>query len=165
MISDNFKQASYAQETDIAVIFLIELSSSDLTENIYICNVPLEKYTELGENVYGCTSQGKKYIFLPFEIELPQDDDTGAVSARLTVDNVNRQIVMYARQVLKPMNVNIRCVLSNNPDQVEIEYKDFKLTNVKYDGFTISGNLSIDYLGLEPFPCGRFTPSGFPGLF
>ena len=165
MISANLKQAAYAQETDVAIIVLLTLSSPELQDNIRLCNVPVEKYTELGENVYGCTSNGKKYIFLPFEITLPQDDKTGAVTAKLTIDNVNRQIVMYARQALKPVNIDIQCVLSNNPDYVELEYKDFKLTNVTYDGFTVSGNISVDYLGLEPFPSGRFTPSGFPGLF
>lgn len=165
MISDNLKQAAYAQETDVAVIVLLTLSTPELKDEINICNVPVEKFSDMGENVYGCTSKGKRYLFLPFEITLPQDDKTGAVSAKLTIDNVNRQIVQYARQTRKAVNVNIQCVLSNNLDYVELEYNDFKLTNVNYDGFIVSGNLSIDYLGLEPFPCGRFTPSGFPGLF
>ena len=87
------------------------------------------------------------------------------MSAKLTIDNVNRQIVQYARQSRKPVSVDIKCILSNALDVVELEYSEFKLTNVSYDGFSVSGDLSIDYLGLEPFPCGRFTPSGFPGLF
>lgn len=165
MISNNLKQAAYAQETDVAIIVLLTLSSPELTDAIRVCNVPVEKFEDLGENIYGCTSRGQRYLFLPFEIDLPQDDKTGAVTAKLTIDNVNRQIVQYARQTKQAVNVVIECVLSNNLDYLELEYKDFKLTNVKYDGFTVSGNLSIDYLGLEPFPCGRFTPSGFPGLF
>ena len=165
MISDNFKQAAYAQETDVAVIVLITLSSPELTEEIRLCNVPVEKFVDLGDNVYGVTSNKKRFIFLPFDIELPQDDNKGAVTAKLKIDNVNREIVKYARQAKKPVNVSIQCVLSNNLDYVEFEYNDFKLANVSFDGFTVEGDLSIDYLGLEPFPCGRFTPSGFPGLF
>lgn len=165
MISDNFKEAAYAQETDVAVIVLLTISSSDLTDSIRVCNVPVEKFDDLGENIYGCVSNGQRYLFIPFEIDLPQDDKTGAVSAKLNIDNVNRQIVQYARETKQALDCDIQCVLSNNLDYIELEYKGFKLTNVKYDGFTVSGNLSIDYLGLEPFPCGRFTPSGFPGLF
>lgn len=165
MISDNLKQAAYAQETDVAIIVLLTLSSPELTDVVRVCNVPVEKFEDLGENIYGCTSRGQRYLFLPFEIDLPQDDKTGAVTAKLTIDNVNREIVRYARQTKQAVNVIVECVLSNDLDYVEFQYKDFKLTNVKYDGFTVSGNLSIDYLGLEPFPCGRFTPSGFPGLF
>lgn len=165
MISDNLKQNAYLQETDVAIVVLLTLSTPELTDTIRICNVPIEKFEDLGVNVYGCTSNGQRYLFLPFDINIPQDDKTGAVTAKLTIDNINRQLVQYARETKKGINVNIQLVLSNNLDYVEIEYKDFKLTNVKYDGFTVSGNLSIDYLGLEPFPCGRFTPSGFPGLF
>jgi hypothetical protein len=165
VISDNFRRAAFAQETDVALIVLLTLSTEDLPDTIRVCNVPVQKFPTLGENVYGLMSNGQQYIFLPFDIELPQDDKTGAVSARLTIDNVNRQIVQYARETKKPINVTVQVVLSNDLDTVEFESTDFKLTNVSYNGFNVSGDLSIDYLGLEPFPCGRFTPSGFSGLF
>ena len=165
MISNNFKEVAYSQDTDVAVIVLLTLSTPDLPDDIRVCNVPVEKFDDLGENVYGVTSNGQRYLFLPFDIELPQDDKTGAVSAKLTIDNVNRQIVQYARETRKALNVGIQVVLSNNLDYVELEYNDFKLSNVNYNGFNVEGDLTVDYLGLEPFPCGRFTPSGFPGLF
>lgn len=165
MISNNFKEVAYSQDTDVAVIVLLTLSTPDLPDDIRVCNVPVEKFDDLGENVYGVTSNGQRYLFLPFDIELPQDDKTGAVSAKLTIDNVNRQIVQYARETRKPLNVGIQVVLSNNLNYVELEYNDFKLSNVNYNGFNVEGDLTVDYLGLEPFPCGRFTPSGFPGLF
>ena len=165
MISENFRRAAFSQETDVAVIVLLTLSTEDLPDNIRVCNVPVEKFSDLGENIYGLVSNGQRFLFLPFDIELPQDDKTGAVSAKLTIDNVNRQIVQYARETKKPINVTVQVVLSNDLDYVEFESSDFKLTNVSYNGFSVSGDLSIDYLGLEPFPCGRFTPSGFPGLF
>ena len=165
MISDNLRQAAYAQETDVAVIVLLTLSTPELPETIRICSCPVEKFADLGENVYGLTSNGNRFIFLPFDIILPQDDKTGAVSATLTIDNVNRQIVQYAREAKKSINVKVQVILSNALNDVELEYNGFKLSNVSYDGFKVSGDLNIDYLGLEPFPCGRFTPSGFPGLF
>lgn len=165
MISENLRQAAYAQDTDIAVIVLLTLSNDNMEEPIRVCSAPVEKFTDLGENVYGVTSNSNRFVFLPFEIELPQDDKTGAVSAKLTIDNVTREIVQYARQTRNVLNVTLQVVLSNNLDYVELEYKNFKLRNISYDGLTVSGDLSIDYLGLEPFPAGRFTPSGFPGLF
>lgn len=165
MISNNLKQTAYVQETDVIIIVLLTLSTPELPETVRICSSPIEKFSDLGENVYGCTSNNERYLFLPFQISLPQDDKTGAVSAKLSIDNVNRQIVQYAREAKNSINVDIQVVLSNNLDYKELEYTGFKLTNVKYDAFTVSGNLSVDYLGLEPFPQGRFTPSGFPGLF
>lgn len=165
MISENLRQAAYAQDTDVAVIVLLTLSNDDMEEPIRVCSAPVEKFTDLGENVYGVTSNFNRFIFLPFEIELPQDDKTGAVSAKLTIDNVTREIIQYARQTRNVLNVTLQVILSNNLNYVELEYKNFKLRNISYDGLTVSGDLSIDYLGLEPFPAGRFTPSGFPGLF
>ena len=161
--SDNFRQVGYAQETEVAVITLLTMIVGETT--IRICDTPIEKFTDLGENIYGLISNGNQYLFLPFSITLPQDDKTGVVSAKLEIDNVNREIVQYARSTSDPINVGIQVVLSNALNTPELEFNDFKLTNVKYNGFTISGNLSVDYLGLEPFPAGRFTPSGFPGLF
>ena len=161
-VSQNFKQAAFAQETDVAIITLLTLTAGETV--IKVCDTPVEKFSDLGENVYGVTSNGERYLFLPFRIQLPQDDKTGAVTAVLEIDNVTREIVQYARAT-KAINVSVQVVVSNNLDQVELEFNDFKLINVKYNGFTVSGNLSVDYLGLEPLPCGRFTPSGFPGLF
>lgn len=162
-VSTDFKEVAYAQETDVAVITLLTLTVGANT--IRVCNTPVEKFSDLGENVYGVTSNGNRYLFLPFDITLPQDDKSGAVTAKLEIDNVNREIVESARSTNDPINVAIQVVLSNALSTPELEYDDFKLTNVKYNGFTVSGNLSVDYLGLEPFPAGRFTPSGFPGLF
>lgn len=162
-VSTAFKEVAYAQETDVAVITLLTLTVGEMT--IRVCNTPVEKFSDLGENAYGLTSNGERYIFLPFDITLPQDDKTGVVTAKLEIDNVSRELVEYARDTSVPINVAIRVVLSNALDTPELEFNDFKLTNVKYNGFTVSGNLSVDYLGLEPFPAGRFTPSGFPGLF
>lgn len=163
MITNNFKEAAYSQETDLAVIILLTLKTSG--GDVRVCSTPIEKYPDLGENIYGCTSNGERFLFFPFTLTLPQDDKTGAVSAKLTIENIDRQIVQYARQARGAITVNIQCVLSNNPDVIELEFNDFKLTNVSYNAFSLSGNISVDYLGLEPFPCGRFTPSGFPGLF
>ena len=162
-VSENFKQAAFAQETDVAIITLLTIIAGSTV--IRVCDTPVEKFNKLGENVYGVTSQGYQFLFLPFNIQLPQDDKTGAVTAKLEIDNVNREIVQAARETKEAIKVSIQVVCSNALDDVELEYNDFKLTNVRYNGFTVSGNLSVDYLGLEPFPKGRFTPSGFPGLF
>lgn len=165
MTSTDFKQQVYAQETDRAFIVLITLDSDELVEPIRVCDDPFEKLEDLGQDVYGCVSNGETFLFLPFEISLPRDDSSGTVSAKLAIDNIDRTIIRHARSVLRPLTVTIQVILSSDPDFIELEYTDFKLTNVNYNQFTISGDLTLDYWGLEPFPSGRFTPSGFPGLF
>lgn len=165
MSSDEFKQSAYAQETDSTVISLLTLSAEGEGESVKVCDDPYEKLVGLGEDVYGCISNGETFIFAPFELTLPRDDKTGTVSARLTIENVTREIVEYARSIIKPIDVKTQVVLSSAVDVVEFEFDGFKLGNVNHDGFKISGNLTLDYWSLEPYPSGRFTPSGFPGLF
>lgn len=163
MTSQSFKQHAYAQETDQTIIVLLTISSDELTEDIYISSDPTQTLPEAG--VYGTVSNGQEYVFLPYDIWLPHDDKTGAVTAKLVIENIDRQIVEIVRQITKPVTVNIKTILSGDLDFVEIEYSDFQLSNISYDTMTVSGDITLDYWGLEPFPSKKFTPSNFPGLF
>lgn len=164
-VSNTFKEAAYAQQTDEVFVTLVTLDSDELEEPIRICDDPFTKLEELGEDIYGIESNGETFIFMPFEIWLPRDDKTGTVSARLSVQNIDRRIVETARAVTQPVNVLIQCVLASDPDIIEIEFDNFQLSNVKYDVMSVEGDLTLNYWGLEPFPSWCFTPSNFPGLF
>lgn len=163
LTSSSFDQQFFSQETESVFIVLLTLSNDDLDEDIRIASDPYELLPTA--NVRGVESDGLEYIFMPFEITLPRDDSTGTVSATLTIDNVEREVIAQARSVRTPINVKMQCVLSDDVDVVEIEYDYFQLSNVSYDSMTVSGELTLDYWGLEPFPSGRFIPSQFPGLF
>lgn len=165
MVTDTFKKAAYSQETDQVVIILLSFESDELSDTIRVCSDPYEKLTSLGEDIYGCISNGLTYAFSPFDIWLPRDDKTGTVSAKLVIQNVDRQIIENIRSITKPLTVKTQVVLSSDVDTVELEYDYFKLSNIQYDSLTIEGNITLDYWGLEPFPSGRFVPSDFPGLF
>ena len=165
MTTVNFNREAYAQQTNVAIVTLLELKVVGEDEPVLVCDVPVVKFPDLGEMVYGIVSEGKRYIYMPFEAFFPRDDKTGTVTAKLRIQNVDRSIVRYARETLKPIQVRVKAVLSNAPDVVEADYDNLRLTDVTYDGFQIEGDLSMDYFGEEPFPSGRFTPSGFPGLF
>ncbi len=162
-VSTTFKQAAYAQETDEVFIGLVTFTSDELAAPIYVATDPFELLPIA--NVKGVVSNGVEFVYLPFDITLPRDDRTGAVSAKMRIENISRQIIGAARSIRNPLNVCIQVVLSDDPDRIEMEFNYFQLKNVTYDGFTIEGTLALDYWGLEPFPSGRFTPSGFPGMF
>jgi hypothetical protein len=164
-VSDHFKQVAYAQETDDVFIVLVTLDSDELEEPIRIASDPFEKLEELGEDIYGVTSNGVQYVFMPFDIWLPRDDKSGIVTAKLSIQNTDRRIVETARRVTRPVNVKMQCVLASAPNDVELEFDFFQLSNVKYDVMTVDGDLTLNYWGLEPFPSNTFTPSNFPGLF
>lgn len=165
MTSIDFKREAYAQETPVALITLLTLTVSGITESVRVCDVPVVSFPDLGQEVWGVVSNNQRFIYLPFEFYFPRDDKTGTVSSKLRIQNVDRSIVRYARKTLNPIHVRAQAVLSNNPDVIEADYDNFQLKNVSYDGFVVEGEISLEYLGNEPFPSGRFTPSGFPGLF
>jgi len=165
MVSSAFKEAAYAQQTDEVFVTLVTLDSDELEEPIRICDDPFAPLIGLGEDIYGIESNGETFIFMPFEIWLPRDDKTGTVSAKLSIQNIDRRIVETARSVTQPVNVKMQCVLASDPDTIEIEFDNFQLSNVKYDVMSVEGDLTLNYWGLEPFPSWNFTPSNFPGLF
>lgn len=164
-VSNAFKEAAYAQQTDEVFVTLITLDSDELSEPIRICDDPFTALTGLGDDVYGIESGGDEFVFMPFEIWLPRDDKTGTVSAKLSIQNIDRRIVETARVVTKPVNVKMQCILASDPDTIEIEFDNFQLSNVKYDVMSVEGDLTLNYWGLEPFPSWNFTPANFPGLF
>lgn len=165
MVSNTLKEAAYAQQTDEVFVTLITLYSDELEEPIRLCDDPTTRLEELGDDIYGIVSNGETYIFMPFEIWLPRDDKTGSVSAKMSIQNIDRRIVQTARSVTKPVSVRMQCILASNPDLVELEFDNFELSNVKYDVMSVEGDLSLNYWGMEPFPSWCFTPSNFPGLF
>lgn len=163
MVSSTFREAAYASQTDEVIIALVTFTSDQLAAPILVASDPYELLPSAG--VRGVVSNGDEYIYLPFEIYLPQDDEGGATKARIRVDNVDRQMVAAARSVTKPINVKMQIVLSSDVDLVEMEFDNFQLSNVNYDAYAIEGDLTLNFWNLEPFPSGRFTPSNFPGLF
>ena len=163
MVTNTYKEAAYAQETDEIVIALLTFTSDELTQPIYISNVPYQLLPIA--NVRGVVSNSIEYIYLPIEITLPTDDDSGIVSAKLTIENIDRIMIASVRSVTKPITLKIDVILASNLNTPEITFNNFKLNNINYNSTTIEGDLSLDYWGLEPFPSFRFVPSLFPGLF
>ena len=159
MTSSSFNQEVFAQETESVFIVLLTLSSDELAEDIRIASDPFE--TLPVANVPGVESNGLEYVFIPFEISLPRDDSSGTVSASLKIDNVEREIVAQARSITTPMSVKIQCVLSDDVDFVEMEYDYFQLSSIQYDSMAVSGQLTLDYWGLEPFPLTYVIPMSF----
>lgn len=163
MVSNVFKEAAYAQETEEVIIALLTITSENLTQPIRVASDPYEVLPIAG--VRGVVSRGEEFIFLPFEIEMPRDDKTGIVSAKLVIENVSRDIVKVLRETRTAVDLKIEVVLSNDVDLVEETFDELRLYDVNYNALTIEGRLGMDYFEREPVPYGRFTPANFPGMF
>jgi hypothetical protein len=162
-LSNAAKQAIYAQSTKEAFILLITISHESFTEDLRVSSDPMELLVNAGVN--GVMSRGQEYPYCPFMINLPAQDDTGVAKASISIDNVSREIVAALRRATSALSITIEIVLSSDPDIVEVSVQDFKLDRATYDALTISGDISVQYFDLEPFPQGRFTPSYFRGIF
>ena len=162
-LSNAAKQAIYAQQTDVAFIVLLTINHSTFSEPIRVASDSYELLPLSG--VRGVASRGNEYLYLPFAINLPVQDDTGVARASISIDNISREIVARVRQATSALSITIEIVLSSDVETPEITAAGFKLERVAYDALTVSGDISIEYFDLEPFPSRRFTPSDFPGIF
>ena len=163
-VSNALRAATNAQQTDTAFITLLTITNANLSTPIRVCDDPNQLLPVAG--VRGVISRGDEYIYLPFTFSLPAEDDTGIGRASLTIDNISREIVQAVRQAIgTKISLKIEIVLSSDLNTPEVVMSDFVLEGIKYDAFTVTGDVTVEYYDLEPFPARRFTPSDFPGIF
>ena len=90
-LSNAAKSAVYNQETDEVFIVLLTIDHTSFTAPIRVASDPYEVLPIAG--LRGVESRGEEYLYLPFTVELPHQDDSGVARARISVDNVSREIV------------------------------------------------------------------------
>ena len=161
-VSNALKNAAYASQTDEAFLTLLTIDHETLDEPIRVTTDPFETLTS---GVKGVVSNGIEYIALPFEITFPDENEDQLPRARLTIDNIDRSIILAVRQINSPADMNIKIVLASDPDTVEAEIKNFQLRNISADALTVQGELTTIQFDGEPYPAGRFTTSEFTGMF
>ena len=169
-VSVGFRQAVYSPETGRFYIHLITISHPDLAEDILISTDPTgrlegEGYTTDAQVVYGTVSRGKKYVFFPVKLKLPDDTPEGLGEMQIEIDNIHRQYIETIRTLSSPPMFNVEIVLDNDLDEIEGQWPEFELRNVTYDAFVITGTLKMESYVTEPFPAADITPSHFPGSF
>lgn len=162
-VTTTLKQAVAAQTSDVCYIILLTITAPNLTQPILVASDPFEPLPVAGGR--GVASRGNEYVYLPFQLSLPNEDDSGIGRAKISIDNVSREIIRYIRESSGQISLKIEIVLNLDVDSPEISMDNFILESVNYDALTISGDVSVQYYDLEPYPAKRFTPSDFPGLF
>ncbi len=159
----------FSQETDKTLITLFTLKSSltsGLPTNIRIADNYTQRLSETDSDiVYGVVSNGLEYVFLPIEINLPAEDNSSAPRCTITMHDVTQTLVPSLRELSGSIEAELSLVLSTTPDVEEVKYTGFRLTNISYNKNTVTAELTIPSLEVEPFPVHSFTPSYFPGLF
>lgn len=117
------------------------------------------------EVLYGVTSRGDDYLFLPFEITLPSEEEANAPRCSVVLHDVTRYLTPIIRTITKPVKVKIELVLNKSPDTVEVLFEDFEIRNFVYTAEQVTAELAMVSLDREPFPMYSYTPQFNPGMF
>lgn len=155
----------FSVETNDTLVILLTFSGANIAEPQRICDNYTQRISETAEDVlYGVVSRSNNFIFLPFELSLPSENDS-IPKCNLTIHDVTKRLLPIVRQLDGPPTVKIELVLKSSPDVVEIDFGSFILNNISYNSATITGELLIESLVIEPIPAHTFTPTYFQGLF
>jgi hypothetical protein len=164
VLSLNFREAIFGQESGEVPIFLLTITHPDLDGPIYLTTDATER---LGTDplVYGTVSRGVTFLYAGIDVTIPDEQDKSPPASKLTVANVTRDLIPLARSVNSPPSVQIEAVLASAPDDVEMNWPALDMSNLTYDASALQFDLTMDALVTEPYPSGTFSPAYFPGLF
>lgn len=147
------KAAAFAPETEEVFLVLLDIDYG---------TPPIIRVVN---NLTDITSNGNVYTAFPFDIVLPDDTDDKDYVARLTIDNVSREITQSLRQISEPPTITISVIRAADPDTIELALPNFTMRNVSWDELSITADLSVESLISEPYPHILFEPVRFPALF
>lgn len=151
--SAELRASAFASETADVWLLLLTITHAALAEPIRIVNN--------NENI---DSNGETFTAFGFDISLPVDSPERAPQARITIDNVSRELIETLRSLTSSPTVRFDFIRAAAPDVLELTWTNFQLQDVVWDAQQITATLSQADLVTEPFPAHTFTPAFFRGL-
>lgn len=159
-------KAMFSPDADDTLITLLTITGTGIATPIRLADGYTGRISETADDVvYGVTSRSNNYIFLPLTITLPTEEQAAAPRCNITINDVTRYLIPSIRSISTAPNVLLELVLSSSPDTVEASFPGFKMAGISYNANTITAELTVESLAVEPFPQHTFTPAYFPGLF
>lgn len=161
-------QAMFSPDSSETLAVLITITGTGLATPIRLADNYTQRILSLttdDEVVYGVVSRGQNYVFIPFQITLPTEETEAAPRCQITINDVTRYLIPVIRQATTALSVNIELVLTSTPDVLEASFGGFLMSGVSYNANTVTADLNVESLAIEPFPAHTFTPSYFPGLY
>ncbi len=153
-ISNGFLNELQRQDIDDPILALLTISHATLDEPIRVVN-----------NTENIVSNGETFLAFPFELKLPDDFGDRSSRGTLEIDNISRDIVQSIEAMgSKPATVLIEVIMASQPDVIEMQFPDYRLSNVSWDRYVVRGDLEIEDLTRAKFPRKNFTPDIVPGM-
>ena len=112
------------------------------------------------------TIGGNEFVACPFQLTLPDDVDQQVPKARLSVDNIGRDLTQWLEVSNggKGAKCRILMVLPSDPDIIEYEMT-MDLTGLSIDNMSVSGDLGFQETLNQPAVATRYDTITAPGLF
>lgn len=112
------------------------------------------------------TSNGNLYIGFPFRCVLPDDFENQLPKARLSIDNVGRDLMYWIETTGggQGSTATFKQILRSNPNLIEWSIT-MSLFNVHVTMQEISAELGFENLFGKPAITFKYRPDNSPGLF
>jgi Domain of unknown function (DUF1833) len=163
LVSGRARQAMYAPETAEVFLALIVLRyvGPPLGELIL-------RFVNNTQNIWSRAhgeATAQEYLGCPFQIVLPEERDDQVPVVRLSIDNVDQNIVSGLRQMIAVPTLWLYVVLAATPDTIEAGPFEFALRGAEYDAVVVTGELAFHDTLNAAFPVRIFTPGEWPGVY
>lgn len=153
--SSEFKSTLAEVSAPEAPLVLLQIDHPDLATPVRVVN-----------DTQDLTSNGDLYVAIPFRCTLPDDFENQLPKARLSVDNVGKEL-MYWIETSGGGNgslVTMSQVMRSRPDQIEWSIT-MNLFNVSCTMTEVSGELGYENLFAKKAIALQYRPNNSPGLF
>ena len=152
--SSNFKEKTGSTSGEEPV-HLIEITHAQLAQPVRLCN-----------DTQDLTSNGNTFTALPFRIALPDDFARKSPEARLSIDNVGRELTQWldGSNGGRGARVRIMQVMRNAPNVLELDIT-CDLLDVRQNVLEVSGRLGYENILDIPALPETYRPENTPGLF
>lgn len=153
--SSEYKSTLAKVNAPEAPIMLMEINHPALSNPVRVVN-----------DTQDITSNEKLYIACPFRYVLPDDFEGQIPKARISIDNVGRDL-MYWIEASNGGNgsvVTFKQIMRSRPDLIEAEM-EMQLQSVSATMKEISGELGYENLLSKPAVAMHYRPENSPGLF
>lgn len=109
-------------------------------------------------------SRGNTYNPYGFSLVMPTDSEA-ASQCKITVGNISRSLTRAIEVLPSSPTTTIEIVLSSALNDPLMTFTGFEYSDITWDAFVVTGNLSKTKFWDEPYPKEAITPYSFPGLF
>jgi len=153
--SAQYKSTLAEVSVEESPLILLEIDHPELTQPVRVVN-----------DMTDVTSNGDIYIAFPFRCVLPDDFENQLPKARLSIDNVSRDLMFWIETTGggQGSTATFKQIMRSNPNLIEWQIQ-MSLFNVTVNMQEISAELGFENLFGKPAVTFKYRPENSPGLW